>query len=174
MTSSSNAFVAFLAALLVGSALCWPPSALGQDSLPAELYQLLEDAKWLKEQGKIEEAREKLAEYDRRVAAWRATQKELEELGGEEWISATVKWAIEVDVSQGLDTVEREFNEGSRARASFRLLALRDRIRSGTALGRARCLYGKLLIAESEEFRVLAGEIGGPCELGSRLWGVGE
>jgi hypothetical protein len=159
--------------LTLGAGQVW-----AQESLPAELYQLLQDAKWLKEQGKLEEAREKLAEYDQRVRAWRELEKQREELG-DDWLQKLVQWAAEVDISEGLDTAEREFGEGKLVVATFRLLSLRERITGGIHLGRARCLYGRLMLADNDQeaLRERAEKLGGPCALGSVIWpggGVGR
>lgn len=142
---------------------------------PAELYQLLEDAKWLKEQGKIEEAKQKLAEYDERLRGWRELEKQREELG-DDWLGQLVQWAAEVDVSEGLGIAERELSEGKLVVATLRLLSLRERIPSGIHLGRAHCLYGRLMLADKdkEALRELADKLGGPCALGAVLWPGGE
>lgn len=169
---SREAFVtvAMLSALFVAG---YATQVLAQD--PAELYQLLEDAKWLKEQGKIEEARQKLAEYDERLRGWRELERQRAELG-EDWLAQLVQWAAEVNISEGLETVEREFDEGKLVVATLRLLSLRERIPGGIHLGRAQCLYGKLMLADKDKpaLREMADKLGGPCALGAVLWPGGK
>ena len=164
-----------LIAALVAAGLSFGPAAANaeepSEALPADLYQLLEDAKWLKEQGMVQKAKEKLAEYDRRVEAWRASRDETLALS-QEWMMEVVEWARHVPVSQALDAAEKDFNEDRHQEGAFRIIALKDRLMTGTELGRAKCLFGKVSAARSEDMKQMAIEVGGPCELGSRFWKV--